>query len=87
MQRDAEIGSALDQLAVLHPNSRQACLVPLDQSSFARDPQISTRSRNRVVNARLTTADDHQVRTVSGKQPAYNLICQFLTVPMSVSNE
>ena len=81
VNRNAQTGRGLDQLAVLRADSRQARLVPLDQSSFVRDTEISTRSRNRLVNPRLTTVDDNQVRAVPSKQPTYYLLCQLRAGP------
>ena len=86
VDRHAEFGRGLDQLSVFRAYGGQAGLMPIHQSSLDQNPQFLAGQRNRLVDARLATVDDHQIRTVPSKQTVYNLPGQFRTVPMSIAN-
>jgi hypothetical protein len=65
VQRDAEIGTVLDQFSVLVCDGRIARTRPSCQSNFNSDSQACARPVEGLVDASFATVDDHDIRTVA----------------------
>jgi hypothetical protein len=75
VNRDAKIRRGLNQLKVLRPDSGQASLMPTRQPNLHWDAEFATCRRNGLVNSRLATVNDHQLRTAPSEQTANNPLC------------
>jgi hypothetical protein len=85
VDRHAEFGRGLDQLSVLRADGGQAGLMPVHQPSLDQNLLFLAGHRNRLVDPRLATMDDHQFRTVPSEQTVHNLPGQLRAVPMSIA--
>ena len=61
MDRHAEIGLGLDQLAVLRAVGGQTGLVPVREPWLGRDTQLLASHRDRLIDSRFVSVDNQEV--------------------------